>query len=324
MKELSIEEKAKAYDKALEKAREWYNDSHITIGLRGNLEDIFPELKENEDEDERIRKSLIELFKDMEWDDSILHDYNMDKDKTIAWLEKQVTPQVRTGIEWVDTIDDACDKRYSEEYAEGEYCHEQSFKWGFQEGVDWLEKQGEKKSTDKIQIGKEYKCIASPRYSTFMIGKIYKPEDKFLCSFMNFCSDCFEPIEDSEQIDLASNTDNVETKFKVKYAGSEYSVQEVKDIAGITFYGIEDELNHIDYIKADSCEIINGGYGIKENGCSFPTKSIMFSEQKPSEREGFVSIPFGAFDSELIEETITIPDGCVATIEGNKIHIKKK
>ena len=72
--------------------------------------------------------------------------------------------------------------------------------------------------------------------------------------------------------------DNVETKFKVKYAGSEYSVQEVKDIAGITFYGIEDELNHIDYIKADSCEIINGGYGIKENGCSFPTKSIIFSE----------------------------------------------
>jgi len=49
----------------------------------------------------------------------------------------------------------------------------------------------------------------------FMTGKIYKPEDKFLCSFMNFCSDCFEPIEDNEQIDLASNTDKVEPKFKV-------------------------------------------------------------------------------------------------------------
>lgn len=79
----------------------------------------------------------------------------------------------------------------------------------------WLEKQSERKSTDKIQIGKEYKCIASPRYSTFMTGKIYKPEDKFLCRFMNFCSDCFEPIEDSEQIDLTSNTDKVESKFKV-------------------------------------------------------------------------------------------------------------
>lgn len=29
-------------------------------------------------------------------------------------------------------------------------------------------------------------------------------------------------------------------------------------------------------------------------------------------------------ESELVNETITIPDGCVATIEGNRIHIKKK
>ncbi len=57
-------------------------------------------------------------------------------------FENQATPQIRTGVEWVNTIDDACDKRYSEEYADGEYCHEQSFKWGFQEGVDWLEKHG--------------------------------------------------------------------------------------------------------------------------------------------------------------------------------------
>lgn len=47
-------------------------------------------------------------------------------------------------------------------------------------------------------------------------------------------------------------------------------------------------------------------------------------EQKSAEREDFISIPFGAYDSELVEESITIPDGCVATIEGNKIHIKKK
>lgn len=72
----------------------------------------------------------------------ILHVCECTKNKLIAWLEKKSTPQVRTGLEWVNTIDDACDKRYSEEYAHGEYCHEQSFKWGFQEGVDWLEKQG--------------------------------------------------------------------------------------------------------------------------------------------------------------------------------------
>lgn len=48
------------------------------------------------------------------------------------------------------------------------------------------------------------------------------------------------------------------------------------------------------------------------------------AEQKPYERKYFISIPFGAFDSELVNETIIIPDECVATIEGNKIHIKKK
>jgi len=69
----------------------------------------------------------------------------------------------------------------------------------FDDMVAWLEKQGEQKTIDKIKPGKKYKCIASPRYSTFIVGNIYKPEDKFLCSLMNFCSDCFEPIEDGEQ-----------------------------------------------------------------------------------------------------------------------------
>jgi len=51
---------------------------------------------------------------------------------------------------------------------------------------------------------------------------------------------------------------NFEPKFKkkVKYASCTYNVLEVKDIAGVTFYGIEDEPNHIDYVKAENCEII--------------------------------------------------------------------
>lgn len=88
MKKLSIEQKAKAYDEALERMKSWVNGEHPECFTEAQkaAEFIFPELKESEDE--RIRMSLIELFKDMEWDDSILHDYNMDKDKTIAWLEK--------------------------------------------------------------------------------------------------------------------------------------------------------------------------------------------------------------------------------------------
>ena len=78
--------------------------------------------------------------------------------------------------------------------------------------------------------------------------------------------------------------DKVESKFKVKYAGSEYNVFETKEIAGVTFYGIEDEPNHIDYVKAENCEIISV-YAIKENGSPYPTKPAAFSEQKPWSKE---------------------------------------
>lgn len=34
----------------------------------------------------------------------------------------------------------ADEEYYTKGYSEGEYCHKQSFIWGFQEGVDWLKK----------------------------------------------------------------------------------------------------------------------------------------------------------------------------------------
>ena len=127
-------------EKALDVIRQMVTDGQVSQEV---AEKYFPELKESkESEGERIRKWLICYFKEV-------CDNVSEKEKKgiITWLEKQATPQVRTGIEWVNTIDNACDKRYAEEYAHGEYCHEQSFKWGFQEGVDWLEKQGEQKET---------------------------------------------------------------------------------------------------------------------------------------------------------------------------------
>ena len=131
MKELTIEQKAKAHEKAFRIAQELYNDPNSSNVGKGYVYTVFPELKESEDE--RIRKELINYFiKGKEY----LSLCSFSKEEILAWLEKQVTPQVRTGIEWVNKIDDACDNRYLEEYAHGEYCHEQSFKWGFQEGVD--------------------------------------------------------------------------------------------------------------------------------------------------------------------------------------------
>ena len=84
MKELSIEEKARAYDKALERAQALYNDKN-EIGYANAesvLEEVFPLLKESEDE--KIRKELIDIVAK-----SPITFAFEDKNKVLAWLEKQ-------------------------------------------------------------------------------------------------------------------------------------------------------------------------------------------------------------------------------------------
>ena len=81
MKELSIEEKAKAYDEALEKSKRLYEQGTITESLCY----VFPELKELENE--KIRGAIIDHLKDnnlTEW---------------AAWIEKQGEQQTSDKIE---------------------------------------------------------------------------------------------------------------------------------------------------------------------------------------------------------------------------------
>ena len=92
----------------------------------------------------------------------------------------------------------------------------------------------------------------------------------------------FEAIKEEKVDNKNCATDKVEPKFKVKYAGNEYNVLETKEFpGGVTYYGIEDEANHIDYILPENCEIISG-YGVKEKGNSYPTKPTIFSQQSPA------------------------------------------
>ena len=80
MKELSIEQKAKAYDKAIERAKQHCADYVV--------ETIFPELKESEDE--RIRRALIDCLQYMKVNYCIPSRYTSKQyDTWIAWLEKQ-------------------------------------------------------------------------------------------------------------------------------------------------------------------------------------------------------------------------------------------
>ena len=82
MKELSIEEKAKAYDNALKVANK-YKDTYIMFP--SIKEEMFPELKESDDE--RIRKALITFFNRFPYDS--IEAAGTNAKEAIAWLEKQ-------------------------------------------------------------------------------------------------------------------------------------------------------------------------------------------------------------------------------------------
>lgn len=84
MKELSIEEKAKAYDEALKQIKECTPDENGFVTIYPN--EIFPTLRESEDE--RIRKRMLQGFKDYnepeyEWCKGVK------VKECITWLEKQ-------------------------------------------------------------------------------------------------------------------------------------------------------------------------------------------------------------------------------------------
>ena len=75
MKELSINEKAKAYDKAIERAKKIYGN--------GIIERIFPELKEGDDE--RIKKNCIHFLELQKQH----HAATFEIEECIDWLEKK-------------------------------------------------------------------------------------------------------------------------------------------------------------------------------------------------------------------------------------------
>ncbi len=81
---MTQEEKAKAYDKAIERAKSLIGDTIIEESGQHLAETIFPELKESEDE--RIRKSLISYLHGLgEFDYPDKKTYN----NWLVWLEKQ-------------------------------------------------------------------------------------------------------------------------------------------------------------------------------------------------------------------------------------------
>lgn len=95
---MTIEQKAKAYDKVREK-----------IALRFGTdvaEGIFSEFEESEDE--RIRKALLEMVHDTTGNE-LWVDYNVHKEDALAWLEKQGESYTKKDVDdaWLKGMCDA-------------------------------------------------------------------------------------------------------------------------------------------------------------------------------------------------------------------------
>ena len=81
---MTIEEKAKHYDEAIKKMKSKLKDFKEIIIDRSDIEEIFPELAESEDE--RIREEIINYFQCQSRDEPTRKDIH---NKWIAWLENQ-------------------------------------------------------------------------------------------------------------------------------------------------------------------------------------------------------------------------------------------
>ena len=141
---MTVEEKAKAYDEALERARAINNGKDVDVEAGTTIcEYIFPELAESDDE--KIRKDLIEYLKvDM---GCIPSQFESFYKKSIAWLEKQGAQKPET---WcaedeqnlnvvLSFIPDECLRRWLKD----KLCYDMK-----DAGYEW---DGEKKELKKIE-----------------------------------------------------------------------------------------------------------------------------------------------------------------------------
>ena len=112
MKELSIEEKAKRYDEALASAKNTIEVNQAIPDIVDCVESLFPELA---DEDERIRKALINQFSDYKRRGEN-HGFGYSNDKILAWLEKQGE------LKLVDDANDEAEKEKND-YVSGQFLY---------------------------------------------------------------------------------------------------------------------------------------------------------------------------------------------------------
>ena len=235
MKELSIEEKAELCDKAYDKVA-------ARFGLNVANE-IFPELKESEDE--RIRKALIQLVN--QCGEELLHPDNARQ--MLAWLEKQ-GEKLPVGFYYVNS--------------EGKKFYSDTFKYG--DVTLHVEKQGEQKPAENKGMDLVEEEMTPFQKKVFCIVDTSIEEEQGLS---NICNELLAlAIQEIEQKPAWSEEDEKIRKV-LKEAGYEWS-EETHELKKIPNALEECEIEHIEHGKYYYC--IKDYYS---GGCKRASKGVV-------------------------------------------------
>ncbi len=191
MKELSIEEKAKRYDEAIKRAKN-YHSPETVCNVRIAMENLFPELVDLEDE--RIRKEIIKYFK--KYQALSLGDYNVQD--ILAWLEKQGEQKPNFCHHEVDLSE--CSEEYRKAYYDGwNNCNQQHAQLEAEQKPDSLE------TTARLLLDE----LSKSPYN----NKPITDAQTIIKELLNFLKDStsYNPNALNEQ----KPTDKVKLKFKV-------------------------------------------------------------------------------------------------------------
>ena len=202
----------KKYKDALERAREWYNNSNSSSIGKSYLYAIFPELKESGNEDEKIRKEIINYFKCQSREEPSRKDTH---NKWIAWLKKVIIPNHNDNdSSFIEDIKNVIDEAPLLMQSDKEKM------------IGWLEKQG----NESVNIDIE-SMVSS--YEQRVVSQCNGVKNN---PFVNMCVSAFRHgIEDTlEELNLkklekqceSKSAEEVKPKFKVGdwilYSGDHY------------------------------------------------------------------------------------------------------
>ena len=200
----------KKYKEVIQRARFAYKDEDKH--LQETLKRIFPELKEKESEDEKIRKELIKFVK-----------VNIpDEERYIAWLEKQGDNQNwKPSKEQINALEHFVRSIGESGYA-SPYDNNTQLLKSLINDLHKLEKQGYQKFVDKVdhkfKIGEWVVLIAGELSATLQIVNIDTNKKRYL-----FNDNSYLPIVDEECLHLwtiedAKPGDVLVCKGDVKYS----------------------------------------------------------------------------------------------------------